>query len=483
VKEAPNQSGPRNRPLPSLGANAPEILTDPKEHTAGDRSWTHRLVPASSVKPERVTWAWRDHIPIGMVSLLVGQGAKGKSTELCRLAAGWSRGTLPGDLYGLPVSVAIASAEDHRAAVIVPRLMAAGADLARVHFVEAITDGVVGDIEINGQVEELENTLSEAGIRVLLVDTVVSHVPQGHDSYKEQDVRAVLKPLARMAERCGMVVLGTMHLNRREARDVLTRISGSGAFGNLARSVLLFAEDPDDPDGPTRILAVGKSNVGARASALRLRIEGCLVPGDDGEEILTSRLVVVGDTNHTASDLLGAPADKEDRSAISDAVDFLRDLLGDGAVSAGRVRQEAKRADIAWATVRRAQKDRLRIVPRKQGMGGGWVWELPAEDAHAPREDAPAGTVSTFSADEHLRTISEADGSPDDRWLCSPRTTAANGNTGVDDKPPAAKGLPNGLKRGPVVQPALPMPFRPGDGAAGMRCPNGNKLETANQGG
>ncbi len=95
----------------------------------------HRLVAASSVRPERVTWAWTDYIPTGMVVLLVGEGGKGKSTELYRLAAGWSLGTLPGDFYGRPVAVAIASAEDHRAAVIVPRLMAAGADLTRVHFV------------------------------------------------------------------------------------------------------------------------------------------------------------------------------------------------------------------------------------------------------------------------------------------------------------------------------------------------------------
>jgi hypothetical protein len=308
-----------------------------------------------------------------MVILLVGEGGKGKSTEMCRLAAGWSRGTLPGDFHGRPVAVAIASAEDHRAAVIVPRLIAAGADLTNVHFVEAIIAGVAGDIEIDGQIEELESTLVAAGVRVLLVDTVVSHVPRGHDSYKEQDVRAVLKPLARMAERRGMVVLGTMHLNRREARDVLTRISGSGAFGNLARQVLLFANEPDDPDGPNRILAVGKSNVGPRPSALRLRIEGCLVPGVEGERIPTSRIVVVGETAHQASDLLSNPADDAERTAIREAGDYLRDLLAGGPVPAKTVLDplRLREAGVAAITVRRAAK-RLGIKPRKLGMGSGW---------------------------------------------------------------------------------------------------------------
>ncbi len=99
------------------------------------------LVTAASVKPELVRWADAQRIPLGMLSLLVGQGGLGKSLLVDRLAAGWSRGTVPGDLYGTPVDVAIASAEDHRQAVIVPRLMAAGADLSRVHFIEHHIDG------------------------------------------------------------------------------------------------------------------------------------------------------------------------------------------------------------------------------------------------------------------------------------------------------------------------------------------------------
>lgn len=270
---------------------AEDVQGAPKAYTSStctsSREGVHlRLVPACSVRPERVRFAGEGRVPLGMVTLLVGQGGLGKSQETCRLAAGWSRGTIAGDFYGCPIGVAIATAEDHRAGVVVPRLLAAGAALSRVHFVEALADGVPGAISIDGRVEELERTLSEAGVGVLVIDAVVAHIPVAHDSYKEQHVRAVLKPLAHMAERCGMAVLGVMHLNPREARDVLTRISGSGAFGHLARSVLLLAADPEDPDGPTRILAAGKSNVGAQPSARRLRIEGCSVMGDDGDTLI-----------------------------------------------------------------------------------------------------------------------------------------------------------------------------------------------------
>jgi len=49
---------------------------------ASSRANEHlRLAPASAVRPERVTWGWQDRIPVGMVSLLVGQGGLGKSLE------------------------------------------------------------------------------------------------------------------------------------------------------------------------------------------------------------------------------------------------------------------------------------------------------------------------------------------------------------------------------------------------------------------
>lgn len=352
------------------------------------------LVSAGSVRPERVAWASDHRVPLGMVTLLVGEGGLGKSMEVCRLAAGWSRGTIPGDLFGMPVSVAIASAEDHRAAVIVPRLQAAGADLERIHFVQQLVNGIATDIDIDGEVECLEKVLEAAGVRVLIVDTVVAHIPSQHDTFKEQSVRRVLKPLHHMAERANLGVVGVMHLNRRDARDVLTRISGSGAFGNLARQVLLFAHDPDEPDGPNRILAVGKSNVGAYAPTLKLRVTPHSVPADDGEMISTAHLVVVGESDQTASQLLGPALDDDERSAKSEAMDFLSGLLGKGEpIDAKVVKTAATEAGITNITLRRAAKALGVKTNDRAGFGPGFPsrWRLPAQqDAYSLMSDTRA---------------------------------------------------------------------------------------------
>jgi hypothetical protein len=127
------------------------------------------LVQASTVTPERVSWAWDQRVPIGMASLLVGAGGVGKSLEIDALAAGWSRGTVPGDFFGTPVDVAIASAEDHRAAVIVPRLLAAGADLKRIQ-------------------DEYCRTTDEQGVDAVLVAVPVG--TEGDDSSDEDEAAA-----------------------------------------------------------------------------------------------------------------------------------------------------------------------------------------------------------------------------------------------------------------------------------------------------
>src|SRR5262245_4234546 len=91
---------------------------------------------AASIKPKAVRWAWHGRVPLGMLTLVVGNPGQGKSTFLIKLAACLSRGQLDGDLAGEPVHVGIATTEDAIEQVVVPRLIAADADLARVHVIE-----------------------------------------------------------------------------------------------------------------------------------------------------------------------------------------------------------------------------------------------------------------------------------------------------------------------------------------------------------
>jgi AAA domain len=76
----------------------------------------------ASIRTERPRWAWAGRIPLRAPTLLVGREKLGKSTLTVALAAGVSRGTLPGDLAGEPSSVLLLSYEDSAASTVKPRL-------------------------------------------------------------------------------------------------------------------------------------------------------------------------------------------------------------------------------------------------------------------------------------------------------------------------------------------------------------------------
>jgi hypothetical protein len=94
---------------------------------------------------------------------------------------------------------------------------------------------------------------------LLIVDPLLAHIPVRIDGYKDQHVRVALAPLARLAEKLDAAVLAVMHLNKRETADLFSRLGGSGGFLGAARSALLVAPDPEEPE--VRVVAHGKANL------------------------------------------------------------------------------------------------------------------------------------------------------------------------------------------------------------------------------
>ena len=66
------------------------------------------------------------------------------------------------------------------------------------------------------------------------------------------------------------------------------------------------------------------------------------------------------------------------RWKLDEAMDWLAYCLASGAKPAKAVNEEAEKIGLSKRTLDRA-KERLRIVSKKDGMSGGWIWELPEE--------------------------------------------------------------------------------------------------------
>lgn len=209
-------------------------------------------------------------------------------------------------------------------------------------------------------------------------------IPTNLNTHRDQHVRRALAPLAHIAQQREAAVIAIMHLNKNREADALNRLSGSIRFGGAARSVLLFAQDPDDPEGESgsqRILAHVKCNVAPRQRSIAYRIEQRILQLPGGP-VTTSLAVRVGDTNASANDLLSNPTSATEATARGEARDFLLAELADGPIPTLQLKNQAEDAGIAWRTIERA-KTQLNIRARKNDTG--WHWELPNLLTH-PRD-------------------------------------------------------------------------------------------------
>jgi RecA-family ATPase len=291
---------------------------------AGPSDSRMTLVSAASIVPSSVDWAIPGRVPMGCVTVVAGIPGIGKSMLTSEWAAQWSRGEAIGALLGQPVSIIIASAEDSQNAVIVPRLIAAKANLERIKFPELQRDGCTGGLLIPDDIELLRGALIESCARVLIIDPLMAHLPGTVNSYRDQDIRRALAPLATLVEELNVAVIVVTHLNKDQSKAAVDRVGGSIGIVAAARSVLLMARDPDDQEGDVRMCAHMKCNYARLAPTLKFKLEERQV-GPDSKPVVTSAIVWQGEVTHmTAADLL-APPDQghhADRSSKFEAIDW-----------------------------------------------------------------------------------------------------------------------------------------------------------------
>ncbi len=121
-----------------------------------------------------------------------------------------------------------------------------------------------------------------------------------------------------------------------------------------------------------------------------------------------TRIAWHGQSELNASQILRAPVDEEEKSALSEAKEFLYDELREGPMAAKQVKKNAREADVAERTLKRAKAD-LRVKSTKQG-DGSWVWSLPPEEAKGDQASnvGPVGTLGPLGGDGPLESLISA---------------------------------------------------------------------------
>ena len=333
------------------------------------------LLPATAFTPEATRWLWLHWLARGKFHLLAGAPGTGKTTIALTLAAALSEGAKwPDGAANAAGGVLIWSGEDGIEDTLLPRLLAAGGVAARVHFVVgARAHGRVRPFDPASDMEGLADAAGGIeGLRLVILDPVVSAVTG--DSHKNTETRRGLQPIVDLAARLDCAVLGITHLSKNsQGRQPLDRVTGSVAFGALARVVLATVKPADDA-APRRLVRA-KSNLGPDNGGLEYRLFGAPVPGRD----FHAQRVDWGQAlTGSARELMAVEAADETAGAQHKAVAFLQEMLRDGPVAARDLRAAAQAHGHRWRSLERAKEELgVRATKRGFGLGGTWAWQLP----------------------------------------------------------------------------------------------------------
>lgn len=339
-----------------------------------------RLTPASSIQVRPVHWLWEGRLALGSLALLGGREGIGKTTVAYTIAADITRGRLPGVHAGQPKSVIVAATEDAWEETIVPRLMAAGADLDRIFRVDVIgLDGIASELSLPRDVGSLERQIGEVDAAMILLDPLMSRLDGRLDTHKDAEVRLALEPIVAIANRTRTTCLGIIHVNKSDSTDPLSMLMGSRAFAAVARAVLFMMTDPEDET--VRLLGQPKNNLGRTDDlpTLAFRIESAHVADTEDGPVTSGRVAWLGESSISIGDALvdrDAAASRTKTGRLADAMRETCQANGGRMLAADGYRA----LESEWATELASEdlktRARKRAGIRTENVAGRYWWVL-----------------------------------------------------------------------------------------------------------
>lgn len=360
------------------------------ENPHPQNSSTRELTPrrASDVKPARLSWLIPSWLPANALTLIAGREGIGKSTIAADFAAQATKGQL-----GAPTRVLYVAVEDSRALVTVPRLIAAGADLHRVDFLDVTNHGQPGALDLPRDMQRLAALVEAGDYGMIVIDPITAVLSPRLNPNHAGDVRQLLDPLAALAERHRLAILAVTHFGKTATADTGRAVLGSAAWSQVPRSVLAVAADETNGD----ILVTNtKTNLAARTITRPARIVDTLVPIPGAAATRVGAVSWGEVTDRDARDVLEADQNGDTRATRRGVDTWLREYLADGARWSTDIKADASGAGWSMPQVRDA-KTRLGVQARKQGSGG-WAWHLPGTDPTPPTTNAaakPTGMIAS----------------------------------------------------------------------------------------
>lgn len=355
---------------------------------------------ASEISVRELKWLWPDRIPLGKCTLFCGDPDVGKSLTVVDVVSRLTTGRDWPDAKNNtpPVTVAMLCAEDEWEDTVVPRLIAAGADLAKVLRVNPLEVDFNGKkaqraIALNQDIEAIEELLRERPeIRVMTFDPLASYIGDANRNL-EKEIRRILDEVKELASHTGVTVLVADHFNKNMVASAIHRVAGSTSVVGAPRAVWGFVNDPDNPD--ERMMVRVKCNVTKKRTGLRytfgevpVSFEPDAVPicfdpkrPERDYSVMTPRIVWKGQTDTTADEAFARIADPGD-AKVTKAVRWLQGFLADGPKSAVDVYMAGEAEGFDAQFLKRTVRPRAGVekpYQERQGSKSRWMWKRESE--------------------------------------------------------------------------------------------------------
>jgi hypothetical protein len=350
------------------------------------------VINATDIKPEQLTWLWPGRIPQGTVCWFTGKPKTGKSLAILDLIARITTGKdwPDGEKNILPPQdVMLCISEDILSKTVIPRLMAAGADLSHVKFHDRmkLPEGS-RNLQLSADARLLKKALDAMPTVSLLILDPLESFSGDVNINSNQEIRPITNAITEICAKTGVTLIGIIHDNKRSDVSAIQKIPGGSAVSAVARAAFGFSRDPENRNEYFMSLVAG--SLSKKETGLKYTIGEKVVDG------FKAPLIVWGEEHdNTADDLLNAERDKspskDGAKLIGLAKDFLPVALKDGPRRAPELIAEAETLGISVGALYRAKEQSKNIMIVKRGESfaeqGRLSWWMLAKEEPVMEEN------------------------------------------------------------------------------------------------
>ena len=254
-------------------------------------SFSQSLIFFDSVEPTETHWLWYPYIPLGKVTIMMGDPGEGKSTLSLAIASAVTQGTQFPDTktsVRAPEIVLYQNAEDGLADTIIPRVKRLGGNCRGL-----VT---INEMKENADMRStmLYEVISQMKPKLVILDPLQAYLGEHVDMHRANEIRPVMHYLSMLAEKFGCAIVLIGHMNKKCDLRSIYRGLGSIDITAAARSVLLVGRDPEHaenrvvvqvknslaPEGPPVAFTIGEEGEFEYLGEYEIRTESLLSGGE-----------------------------------------------------------------------------------------------------------------------------------------------------------------------------------------------------------